>query len=172
LNLYVEETITADGSAVAAVQTAILGNLWVVPAEEITQASSAKQITSGPNRADGYLGLSWIPDGGILFGYYDRGEGRLATISANGNKSADLRFPPGFYDEPSACGDGHTIVFGGVISGTRGIWRADPDGNKLRNFVGNAEAFAPTCSPDSKTVVFTATSANEPRLWKVATVAG
>lgn len=171
LNLYAEETITADGSAIVAVQRGFLGNLWVVPAEAIAQSSSAKQITPGSNRADGFLGLSWIPDGGILYGYYDRGEGRLATISANGNKSADLRFPAGFYYAPSACGDGRTIVFGGVISGTRGIWRADSDGSNLLNIV-NAEAFAPTCSPDSKSVVYTATSANETRLWRVSTEGG
>ena len=172
LNLYVDETITADGSAIVTVQTAILANLWVAYTSEIAHPQGAKQITSGPNLADGYLGLSWMPDGRILYGYYDRGEARLATISPDGSKSTDIRFPPGFYDSASACGDRRTIVFRADISGTRGIWRADSDGGNLRNIVRDVAAFAPACSPDAKTVVYTTVKANEPRLWKVPTDGG
>ncbi|HUJ31237.1 MAG TPA: protein kinase [Candidatus Acidoferrum sp.] len=171
-SLYLEETITANGSAILTVQTAVLANLWVAPGAGPAQVRAAKQITSGPNRADGYLGLSWMPDGRILYGYYDRGETRLATISPDGSNSTGLRLPAGLYDAPSACGSGQTIVFLADISGTRGIWRADSDGGNLHNIVRDALAFAPTCSPSGKTVVYTTVSANEPRLWKVSTDGG
>jgi len=164
LNLYVDETITADGSAIVTVQTAIHTNLWVASTSEIARPKGAKQITSGPTLADGYLGLAWMPDGRILYGYYNHGEGRLATIFPDGSKFTDLRFPPGFYYSPSACGDGRTSVFSADISGTRGIWRADSDGGNLRNIVRDVSAFAPACSPDTETVVYTAVTANQPNL--------
>ena len=172
LNLYVDETVTSDGRAIVTVQTAILANLWVTSTSETAHPQGAKQITSGPNLANGYLGLSWMPDGRILYGYYDRGEARLATISPDGSKSADLQFPPGFYDSSSACSNRRTIVFRADISGTRGIWRADSDGSNLRNIVRDVGALAPACSPDGETVVYTTVAANEPRLWKVSTDGG
>src|SRR5215472_17241014 len=167
-----EESITADGSAILAVETTILANLWMVPAAEIAQAQAARQITSGPNRADGYLGLSWMSDERILYGYYDRGETRLATISPDDIKYSELRFPPGLYVSPSTCGDSQTIVFGAEVSGTRGIWRASLNANELSNIVPDATAFAPTCSPDAQIAVYTTVSPNGPRLWKISTHGG
>jgi eukaryotic-like serine/threonine-protein kinase len=169
LNLYTDVSITADGSAIVAVQSAIFANLWVAPAADITASSSAKQITSGLGRADGFLGLSWTPDGRILYAYFDRGESRLATISPNGSQSADLPLGHGFYNAPSACGDGHAIVFGGLIPGKEGsIWRADSDGGNLHQLARGSSAAYPVCPPNAKVVLYTDFIKEEPYLWQVS----
>ena len=168
LNLYAEVSITGDGSTLVSQQAALLANLWVAPGSDMALAVNAKQITTGLGRADGYLGLAWMPFGNIIYGYYDRGESRLATISPDGSQSVDLPFPPGFYGNPAACGDGHTFVFTSGHSGQKGIWRADPDGANLRNLISNPGASVPACSPDAKTVIYTDGSTGDVRLQKVS----
>jgi eukaryotic-like serine/threonine-protein kinase len=169
LNIYNDVSITADGSAIVTVQAAILANLWVTSAADVAVSSGAKQITSGLGRADGFLGVSWIPDGRILYAYFDRGESRLATISPTGSQSADLPLALGFYSAPSACGDSHTIVFGGVIPGKEGsIWRADSDGGNPHRLARSSSALYPACSPDAKAVLYTEFVNEEPHLWQVS----
>jgi eukaryotic-like serine/threonine-protein kinase len=169
LNVYTDVSITADGSAIAAIQAAILASLWVVPTADNAVSSGAKQITSGVGRADGFLGVSWMPDGRILYAYFDRGESRLATISPNDSQSADLPLATGLYSAPSACGDGHTIVFGGLIPGKEGtIWRMDSDGGNVHQLARSSSASYPACSPNAKTVVYTDFIKEEPYLWQVS----
>jgi Tol biopolymer transport system component len=169
LNLYTDVGITADGAALVAVQTAILANLWVASAADITVSTGAKQITSGLGRADGYLGVSWTPDGRILYAYFNRGESKLATISPDGSQFADLPLPLGVYSGPSACGDGQAIVFGGFIPGKGGsIWRANSDGGNLHQLAHSASAFYAACLPNAKAVLYTGLTKGEPHLWQAS----
>jgi serine/threonine protein kinase/Tol biopolymer transport system component len=166
-NLYLGAAMTADGSSLVSVQAAIASNLWVAPAADPALGSNAKQVTSGQGRAEGYLGLSWVPDGRIVYAYYGRGESKLAVVSADGSQSTDLSFPSGFYNSPSACGDGHSVVFSSIVGGSDGIWRADPDGGNLRSLTREPGVGFPACSPDGSVVVYTDTSIGRNRLWKV-----
>ena len=167
LNLYTDVGITADGSAIVAVQTAILANLWVASATDITVNSGAKQITSGWAR--GWLSGCFLdPDGRILYAYFDRGESKVATISPTA-ASPRIFHSRSFYSAPSACGDGQAIVFGGLIPGKEGsIWRSNSDGGNLHQLAHSASAFYPACPPNAKAVLYTDFIKGEPHLWQVA----
>jgi Tol biopolymer transport system component len=74
------------------------------------------------------------------------------------------RLGPG--SEPRFCGRGEWIVYSAPIQrGTR-IWRVRPDGSG-RSPIGRGvlDETAPTCSPDGRLVVYTATEEQRERLY-------
>jgi eukaryotic-like serine/threonine-protein kinase len=166
LNSYRGVSVTADGGALATIQTQQVSNIWVAPKGDWDHP---RQVTQGLSNGDGGNGLSWAGDGKIVY-----------TSSVNGNESL-WQVHPGkgqprrlvqtqlADDFPSVCGGspGYITFLKGSQRNNPVIWRVNSDGSHLKQLTDGRDWF-PSCSPDGKWVVYWSESAGKDELWKVS----
>jgi eukaryotic-like serine/threonine-protein kinase len=155
LNFYMGATITADGSTLATVQLVLTGAIWTMNLGGAEGFSSPREVTSGIDRADGSMGISWARPNTILFGYYNSGSMRLATAAPDGANLHDIPLNLGSAILPYACGDGqHFLFIGGNRTDGFSLWVADMDGGNAKQLLSAIDVGIPSCSPDGKFVVY------------------
>lgn len=156
---------TADANSIIAVAHQQISNIWAAPAEDL---SKAKQITFGAlNRGDGGLGLSWTPNGKIVYASSVAQSRTIWMMDADGANARELT-PPGYFDTtPSVTDDGRFMVFESNRSGANEIWRTNLDGSEPKRLTNCGKNFQPNVSPDGKWVVYRATCEADPGIWRV-----
>jgi len=163
LNDYGDVSLTAESNTLVAVQDDPSSNVWVtVPSQG---AANARQVTNG--KLDGYCGLSWTPDGRIVYASRKIRDADLWVMNADGGNPKQLTDDVYLDRLPSVTPDGRYIVFDSWRSqdGVAHIWRMDIDGGNLKQLThGSGDDVVPHCSPDGKWVVYG--SANS--IWKVS----
>lgn len=163
LNHYSGMGLTADGSTLVTMSGNSPSNLWDVPHGGSAQA---RQITLGTGGQDGRRGITWLPDGKIVYAAQPGGRSQIWLTGVAGNSPQEL---PTNTDAsvPSACGDGHTITVESIKEGKVNVWKMNDDGSHFEQLTdGNSDLF-PTCSPDGKWVVFCSLRFGQITLWKV-----
>ncbi|HEX7313382.1 MAG TPA: winged helix-turn-helix domain-containing protein [Pyrinomonadaceae bacterium] len=167
LNTYLGASVTADGSALVTVQTDRVPNVWVAQGGD---AARARQITTGTGKFDGYYGLSWAPDGRIVYASMAGGGWDIWVMNADGTGQRQLTVGARSNYGPSVSADGRHVVFvSNRAGGPFNIWRMDADGgNPLRLTSGRGENF-PHITPDGRWVVYAVYGGGqEPAIWKVS----
>jgi Tol biopolymer transport system component/DNA-binding winged helix-turn-helix (wHTH) protein len=167
LNTYLGASLTADGSALVTVQTDRVPNVWVVPAGD---AARARQITTGSGKFDGYYGLSWAPDGRVVYASLAGGGWDIWVMNADGTGQRQLTAGARSNYGPSVSPDGRYVVFvSNRAGGAFNVWRMDADGgNPLRLTSGRGENF-PHVTADGRWVVYaTVGGGKDAAVWKVS----
>jgi Tol biopolymer transport system component/DNA-binding winged helix-turn-helix (wHTH) protein len=142
-------SVTDDGGDMVIMQQARIANVWVASA---ATSEDARQITSSGGH---YEGLSWTPDGQLLFASDANNFWDIWRMQADGGDQRSLT--TNAYDNirPSMSPDGCYIFFTSNRSGAYEIWRIDADGGNPKQMTFDGRNFAPQCLPDRKWVVFT-----------------
>jgi len=164
LNSYTRVSLTADASALVTVQTEGEANVWVGPAGE---AARIRQITSG-RANNGRAGVSWTPDGRIVYAAQEGGVSHTWIMQADGTGARQLTSRTRSNNQPSVTADGRYIVFRSIRTGTWNIWRMDLDGGNVKQLTEGGNDNWPRPSPDGRWVVFSSTRAGVQNLWKVS----
>ncbi len=166
LNTYLGASLTADGSALVTVQTDRAPNIWVAPGGD---AARARQITTGSGKFDGFYGLSWTPDGRVVYASVAGGSWDIWVMNADGTGARQLTVGARSNYGPSVSADGRYVVFvSNRAGGAFNIWRMDADGsNPVRLTSGRGENF-PHVTPDGRSVVYASVGGGqEAAVWKV-----
>ncbi len=166
LNFYTSVSLTADSHTMAVVQRAVQSDIWVSPA---LTASEARAITSEAGKDYGSQGLAWTPDDKLICASNASGNLDLWMIDGGGSGvPKQLTANAGQNYDPAVTRDGRYIVFVSDRAGSRNLWRINIDGsNPLRLTTGRNDHF-PSCSPDSKWVIYNSPSTSTPTtLWRV-----
>jgi eukaryotic-like serine/threonine-protein kinase len=174
LNYYSGASVTANGSEMVTVQAGVYASLWVVPSGRAgnLQMAQARQVTSGTNRADGLLGLTWDGEKRLIDSYYAGGHVALASVGLSSGNSEDLPLPTGTTNAwPARCGQGQTIVWDEQKGYADALMTANADGGSARQLTPGPDDFFPSCSPDGKWVVYISGNTN-PRLMKIPLAGG
>jgi serine/threonine protein kinase/Tol biopolymer transport system component len=166
LNSYGVPALTADGSKLVATQTLIRGGLWLAP---VSNPDSAQQITPGTSRWDG-VGLSWIGNSQIVYGYIGGSKFRAATLDVSGAQPADLHLPGEALFVPTPCSG--AIVYIQGVKQSFSIWRADLKGGAPQEIDPGPYSGDPVCTPDGRFVIYDKAEGNESRLMRVAATGG
>jgi Tol biopolymer transport system component len=161
-NNYLGVHLTADSSALVAVQSEQTSNIWTAPEGDATRAT---QITSSRN--EGLTGVAWTPDGRIVYTAGLRGRANLFLMNADGSGQKNLTNDAGSSSGPSVTPDGRQIVFSSSRAGTSNIWIMDVDGGNPRKLTSGNRDINPNCSPDGQWVFYTSTETDNQRLTKV-----
>ncbi len=171
LNSYNGMSLTADSNTLVTVQSADISNIWTVPGGD---ASRATQLTWGVGRYDGSEGVSWTPDGKIVFLSRARGANNVWIMDRDGSNPKQLIVNDNLSENLSVSPDGRYIVFGSDRSGDLNIWRTDIDGGNPKQVTAGdgGGKFLPSFSPDGKWVVYTVLSKPGPLMWKVSIEGG
>jgi Tol biopolymer transport system component len=149
LNDYTGVSVSADSTALVAVQTQRLSNIWL---SKSAKDYTAAQITPGVGN---YYDLAWTPDGRILYSSDASGSADIWEMSADGTNQKQLTAGAGRNYGPVASPDGRYIVFHSDRSGTWQIWRMDRDGSNPRQMTPDgAESTWAQVTPDSRFIIY------------------
>ena len=128
-------------------------NLWLVPFDA---PERARQISFGSAAEDGLWGMTFTPDGKIIYTSPRGGAVDLWQMNANGGEPKQLTKNAGEWNgKPRLTPDGRYIVFVSTRSGRNQIWRMDADGGNPKQLTDEISASDPNISPDGKQIYFT-----------------
>ena len=153
LNNYLAMSLTADSSVLVTVQSEQVSNVWIAPNDD---ARRAIQVTH--TKFDGVEGISWTPDGKIVYASGTSGNLDLWLIEANGTGQKQLTANAGNNSRPSVSDDGRYVVFMSDRTGTNHIWRIDIDGSNATELTNGGGELNPQCLPIGQSVLYGITS--------------
>lgn len=148
-------SITQDQQQLLISGDSLSSKLYSAPMADV---DSARPI------APGYLGVSWIPGGHIVYSAFN-GNDDIWCVSPDGTTQMQLTTESSMDFRPTVTPDGKYIVFISDRGGTMNIWRMNTDGsNQIQLTRGNGESF-PSLAPDGSYVVFN--SNDDGKYWRV-----
>ncbi len=171
LSNYVQLTVTADGKTIITTQEENPGNLWIFPASG--DKSQAKQITFGRNLMTDATGVSWTPDGKIVYATNAGGKWEIWKIDADGANQKQLTQNSAGNDscsQPMVSPDGRYIFFHAGRDGVSNIWRMDADGANATQLTDDG-GFSPSITPDGRFVIYSRWTPSS-TLWQVSIEGG
>ncbi|PYS92416.1 MAG: hypothetical protein DMF64_09025 [Acidobacteria bacterium] len=166
LNGYAGVSLTADASTLLTLQTDLVTNVWVAPKGD---APHATQVTQGPGKYDGYYGLTWTPDGKIVYASIASGAWDIWQMNADGTNAKQLTSDARSNYGPSVSSDGRYIVFvsnrgGGAFH----VWRMNADGSEQKQLTFNEEENFAHTTADGRWVIYASVDfAQANYIWKV-----
>ncbi len=164
---YFSASLTHSARSLVTVQRQADSTLWVAPANDPTEATP---LHEGANREDGMWGVSWLPDGRVVFGIGDLSE--LWVVDRDGSNRQQLTHVGKTATNPTSTPAGGTIVFqrrGYASKLFAAIWAIDVHGNNLRQLTSGAgHEHRPEISPDGKWIVY----ASGNNAWKMTLADG
>ena len=149
LNDYLSMSLAADSAALVTVNSEQVSNIWIAPNDDARRAS---QITF--SKFDGLEGISWTPDGKIVYASGASGNLDLWMIEANGTGQKQFTADAGNNSHPSVSADGRYVVFMSDRTGTNHIWRIDIDGSNAMQLTNGEGELNPQCSPTGEWVLY------------------
>ena len=149
LNDYVSLSLTAESDVLVTVESERISNIWIARNDDLQRAS---QITY--SRFDGVEGISFTPDGKIVYTSGASGKLDLWIMEANGTGQKQLTADAGNTRVPSVSPDGRHVVFMSDRTGTSHIWRIDIDGSNARQLTNGNGEWAPAFAPNGQWVFY------------------
>ncbi len=144
---YQDLSLAADGRTIATVEGKTHNKVYVMP-----DGAGSAQARELPAEGFPSYEVSWTPDGQLLTSIT---RGSVALLNPDTGVKTPLLAQariPGF---AHPCPDGH-IVFS-AIAGNKivaQLFRADADGGNVKELTNGKFDYVPTCSADSKTVLY------------------
>ncbi|MDQ3013034.1 MAG: hypothetical protein M3X11_20290 [Acidobacteriota bacterium] len=132
LNNYGSISLNADSSILVTIQDDQATNIWVAPNGD---ASRATQLSSVSSKLDGFDGVTWTPDGKIVYHSMAGGKEGIWIMEADGKNRRQLTTAETVDFFPSVSADGRYIVFISERAGAPSIWRMDIDGSNPKQLV-------------------------------------
>jgi eukaryotic-like serine/threonine-protein kinase len=159
-------TITADSRALVALQEETTTSVWVAPDGD-TKKAHALAPRNGVQ--DGSSGVSWTPDGKLVFASNFGGGLRLWTMNADGTEQKPLTALGEESGFPAVSFDGRHIFFQSLRSKTIQIWRMDIDGANQKQVTNGNGVSSFWLTPDDRWIIYTMYT---PGIWKISTEGG
>jgi Tol biopolymer transport system component/DNA-binding winged helix-turn-helix (wHTH) protein len=163
LNSYFGVALTGDSRSLVTVEIEQTAAIWVVPDGD---ARRSHQITSQTTRAAGASGISWTPDGRIVFVARANNTNDLWAMASDGSQQ-QLTANGGQNQRPVVSRDGRSILFVSTrLNGEPQIWRIDIDGGDPKPVTHVAGDTLPSVSLDGHWVVYLSELSGNMTLWK------
>ena len=158
-------TLTAAGNALVTVQGEMTSRIWIAPGGK---ASSAREVTSRKNGQDGLGGLTWAPDGRVVYGNNIEGKKNIWIMNADGSEPKPLTdsTADSYNHLPEVTSDGRYVVFISTRTAQWQLWRTDIDGSNPKQLTQERDGAGSFCiSPDGQWVVYSPFGSG---IWKVS----
>jgi TolB protein len=166
LNGYSGISVDRDSDSIVTTQTVRVSRICIVPDRDETRSV---QVGSGfGDNYSEYLGITWTPDGRIVYGSHASGNPDIWVMDADGANQRQLTFDPHTDLAPAVSPDGRYIVFVSNRAGANNIWRMDADGSDPKQLTYGRGEDLPSITPDGRWVVYADAGRDTPSIWKVA----
>jgi len=156
LNDYSGISLSKDGKDFVTVESQSTASIWV---GSVAQTSALRQITPLNSNLYGENGLTWTPNGQIVYFSAEGGTYELWGMDSDGSNPRQLTSTPPD-DSPRVTPDGRAIVFRSGRSGSVDIWKMNVDGSGLTQMTHTESATEFDISPDGKWLVYASLSGN------------
>jgi Tol biopolymer transport system component/DNA-binding winged helix-turn-helix (wHTH) protein len=167
LNSYVRLSATADTHALLTIQETTAANIWLA---RNGSTASARELVSD---SGSYSGLSWTPDGRIVYAAETPGDSNIWIMDADGKNRKQLTHASQFYHHPVVSPDGRYLFFNACQGDDCDIWRTDRDGTHPTPLTSGSHVRDLHCTPDGKWIVYTSPGSGQwSTLWKVSVDGG
>jgi len=166
LNTYSGLSLTADGSALVTLQQEPDFNIWVVPGGATARARQLPRTS----KVDGINGLTWTPDGKLIYNSNVNGKRDIWMMEADGGNPRSLEVGEG--ELPIVSADGRWLFFGSRRTGHNHIWRAELSNSRLTELTNGAFDRGPTPAHDGQWVVYSAENTDNNYVLMKAPLAG
>ncbi|HYX30354.1 MAG TPA: winged helix-turn-helix domain-containing protein, partial [Pyrinomonadaceae bacterium] len=150
---YRDLGITADARTLVTIQSEKKANLWIAAASDLDHP---RQLTT--TSYDGLDGISWTPEGKIVYTSQINGEQNLWMIGMDGSPK-QLTAHAGFNEQPAVSPDGRYIVFLSNRNDQEQLWRIDIDGKHAMQLTHGQGDRQPTFTTDGQSVIYRSDSA-------------
>jgi serine/threonine protein kinase/Tol biopolymer transport system component len=150
LSSYSGLSVTPDGKLFASVRNELRARIWIVGHD----GGGPKPITIGATADDGVQGLSWAPDGRLVFVSAAAGNADIWSMAADGRSRVQLTSNPAHDTWPLVTSDGRRVVFVSERGGGRRLWTMDIDGGNQRQLTAGAVTPRFSLSADGKFVYY------------------
>jgi Tol biopolymer transport system component len=154
-------SLSSANTGMVAIQKMDLTSIWV--ATDLRTGQGKQLITS---KDDLYGGLTWTPDGRIIYGSRAGANIALWIMKSDGS-DRQLLVDEGSNGFPFVSRDGHNLIFTSIRAEKRNVWRQDLATRSLKRITdGNFDVRAQS-SPDGHWIVYDSFGSSTPSLWKV-----
>jgi eukaryotic-like serine/threonine-protein kinase len=157
-NVYIDLSVAGDGRTIATVARQTFNSTWVIP-----DGAAAAQAREFPLKGSNEYEVGWTPDGQLLL---STSQPDVVLLNPGTGARTALFTQVHIPGTARACPDGH-IVFSAAAANKLEVhlFRAEVDGGNVQELSNGKFDYMPSCSPDSKTVLYADAAA---RLEKVA----
>jgi Tol biopolymer transport system component len=168
LNDYHDLSLTADTNTLATVQEDRIANVWLAPDGA---QKNLRQLTFGSFKYEGNSGISWTPDGRIVYTTLVNGVTQIWIMAADGTSQKRLSDAGSSYVAwgPAISPDGHYVVYISDRGGKQHLWRMAIDGGDLKQLTsGNGYEEYPFFSPDGRSIFYASYEGDHLSLFKIS----
>jgi Tol biopolymer transport system component/DNA-binding winged helix-turn-helix (wHTH) protein len=158
-------SLTSDSAKLAAVRIDRQSNIWVAQAGD---TGNAKQITFTNYDADNDQGLSWTPQGQIVYASKASGKSEIWIVDEDRRNQRQLTDDSSANYMPAVTPDGRHIIFASTRGGGMPhLWKMDVDGGNPRQLTNGPIEFLPQVSPDGKWIVYHSYTSGVTTVWRM-----
>ena len=165
LNSYRGVTISQDDNQLCTVLHETSTAIWT------TGNKAPQQFGSSTSKLDAFLGLSWTPDGRIVYMAAPSGSPEIWIAAADGSDAKQLIAGSFFNTSPVVSSDSK-IYFTSSRGGNPDVWRVDLDGSNAKQITFGATDLADAVTPDGKWLIFRSVANGVFSVFKVPTEGG
>lgn len=166
-NSYVRLSATTDSSTLVSVASSTAYSMW------IGRKGPPGVATEVVTTMDGFSGMSWMPDGRVVYAASSGVNRELWVMNADGSDQTELTAGDYPNQNPVVSPDGRYIYFTVYRPDSQDIWRMGIDGQNRMQVTRGQRAFSVSCTPDGKWIVFASRGSQRwSTLWKVPAEGG
>ncbi|HMY76631.1 MAG TPA: hypothetical protein PLQ88_32730, partial [Blastocatellia bacterium] len=169
-NSYAGVSASANGLRAVTTQIARASRIYVAPYEQIERGTPI--ATSFLGNAGINPGLTWTPDGRIVYSSAANGQSDLWVMNADGSARKPLTDDIHTDLQPVVSPDGREVAFISWRDGTQGLWQMGLNGGGLHLLAKGVGDSSHGFSPDGKWIVYDAVEAGTPSLWRMPSGGG
>ena len=169
LQNYQGISVTADERYILSTQLTLLSNVWIAGSFD----DRPVKITSEIGKSDGMSGVSFMPDGRILYTTRVKSEQDIWVMNGDGSGGRQLTMNAGSNFSPVPTPDGRHIVFVSTRSGNSSLWKMDAEGGNVTPLTNDPGGESdPAVTADGKWVVFQYTDRSNTETIKKVSIDG
>jgi Tol biopolymer transport system component len=157
LSTYAGLSLSADGKTFVSVRNELRARIWVL---DSVGREDARAITTGAAADEGVQGMSWTPDGRLVFTSAAGGNSDIWVMDADGRNRVQLTSDPAHDTWPGITADGRQIIFVSERGGARGVWVMRIDGGEQRRLGSAIVGPRPSLSADGRWVFYSSEGKN------------
>jgi Tol biopolymer transport system component len=159
-------SVSADNTALLAVQLQQANNVWIAPSAELEQT---RQVTFGsPGRLDGAYGLDWLPNGQLIYTAVNGDGMSIWRADSDGGEGSQIT-PSGLVERRmSTTSDGRFMIFESDRSGLLEVWRSDTNGDHPLQLTSGGHNRSAHVAPDGTFVLYASTNSGVSTIRRVS----
>jgi Tol biopolymer transport system component len=176
---YISLSLSADSDSLVTNQGDMPAKLWLYRdldlfgaaregfAVDVARGSPIPPVQLAPGRQEGRYGLSWTPDGKIVYASNEGGHHNIWIVDVGGGNRRQLTSGDHWDSSPSVSPDGRHVAFVSDRAGAQHVWRMDSDGGNQIQLTSGSVDTAPQFSPDGNWVIYNSAQGGTVTVWKV-----